>query len=117
MSQVEEPWGHLLAALALVARHDPRPRVANAAAAATIVCVEKHCGGWPAAVWDSVYARALSYILDLPFPVESETDGPLRLSRQMVSHYLLRLDPVYNQPPVLQSTSRCPVLHAQFASQ
>ncbi|BDA49435.1 probable Brefeldin A-inhibited guanine nucleotide-exchange protein [Coccomyxa sp. Obi] len=74
-SEVQEPWGLLLAALALVARHDPRTAVADAAAAAALGCAQAHCGGWPGPVWASVHRRALSYIVDLPFPPSSEEDG------------------------------------------
>ena len=35
-------WGTLLSAYALVARHDPRPRVADTAGAALLVCTSAH---------------------------------------------------------------------------
>ncbi|KAK9904753.1 hypothetical protein WJX75_001787 [Coccomyxa subellipsoidea] len=80
----EEPWGLLLAALALVARHDPRPRVADAAAAAVVGCAEAHYGGWSAAVWDSVLRRALSYIVDLPYPPSADEGGSTPAARRVL---------------------------------
>ena len=57
-AQGEEPWGTLLGAFALVGRHDPRPRVADAAAAAALDTAARHAGVWtPRAV--GVRARAL----------------------------------------------------------
>ena len=65
--QAEEPWGALLAAFALVARHDPRPRVADAAANALLDCAAQHCQFWTQRVWAAVHARAVAYVLELPF--------------------------------------------------
>lgn len=81
----------MLAALALVARHDPRPRVADAAAAAVVGCAEAHYGGWSAAVWDSVLRRALSYIVDLPYPPSADEDGSTPAARRVVSNTYNRL--------------------------
>lgn len=74
----EEPWGTLLSAFALVARHDPRPRVADAAGAALLDAAQKHCGQWNAVEWASVQSRAVAYVLELPFPrVSSAGVDPL----------------------------------------
>ena len=51
----ENPWGFLMGAFAEVARHDPRPRVADAAAAALAEVVEAHCRGWDEPCWQAAY--------------------------------------------------------------
>ena len=45
------PWGYLAGALGEVARHDPRPAVADAAAAALLEVVAAHAGRWDQAAW------------------------------------------------------------------
>lgn len=66
LGEEESPWGLLSGALAVVARHDPRPPVADAAAAALVEIMEVHCSGWNVAAWDAVYLRGIAYMLELP---------------------------------------------------
>jgi hypothetical protein len=79
-----EPWGLLLAAFALVARHDPRPRVADAAAAALLDAAQKHCALWGRPEWASMQGRALAYVLDLPFLGSRGSEGGNALDRPRV---------------------------------
>lgn len=62
----ENPWGLLSGSLAEIARHDPRPRVADAAAAALLEIMEVHSSKWDAASWNAVYLRGIAYMLELP---------------------------------------------------
>jgi hypothetical protein len=41
--------------------------VADAAAAALLECAGRHCQIWTRGAWASVHAKALAYVLDLPF--------------------------------------------------
>ena len=59
------PWDAVLAAFASVARHDPRPVVADAAAAAAEAAAE--CAPrWSKAAWRAYGSHTLRYTLDLP---------------------------------------------------
>jgi len=55
----ENPWGFLMGAFAEVARHDPRPHVADAAAAALAEVVQAHCRGWDAPCWQAAHVRTV----------------------------------------------------------
>ena len=68
MWQAEQPWGRLARALAMVARHDPRPAVADAAAAVLLDVAEAHAGAWNQAAWTQVWAQGFAYALELPLP-------------------------------------------------
>ena len=60
-----------MTALAMVARHDPRPPVANAAAAALLGLLEAHAEQWEGSVWDAAWQRGLAYLLEVPSLLES----------------------------------------------
>lgn len=72
---VENPWGKLAGAFAEVARHDPRPAVADAAALALIETLKLHGDGWDVAAWDAVYLRGLAYMLDLPETITADSSN------------------------------------------
>ena len=67
------PWDATLAALATVARHDPRPMVADAAAAALFEVAADVAPRWRAAGWRAFGGHAVRYCLDLP---ARPTDAP-----------------------------------------
>lgn len=67
-ARAQAPWVALLGGLALVARHDPRPAVADAAAGALLGALAGHGGGWRAAEWRAGRDAAVGYLLALPFP-------------------------------------------------
>ncbi len=60
----QHPWGFLMGAFAEVARHDPRPAVADAAAAALVEVVQAHCRGWDAPSWQAAHVRVSNLLLD-----------------------------------------------------
>lgn len=62
------PWTALLGALALVARHDPRPAVADAAADTLLGIVAGFGRGWRRAEWAAAREAAVVYLLALPYP-------------------------------------------------
>ena len=78
------PWDAVLAAFASVARHDPRPVVADAAAAAAAEAAAECAPRWSTAAWRAYGGHTLRYTLDLPArpddapPVEEEEDGTPR---------------------------------------
>ena len=67
-AQADHPWALLLGSLAVVARHDPRPRVADAAAQALLEVMQDNCKDWDATSWRASYERAVSYLFELPTP-------------------------------------------------
>ena len=73
--RAENPWGLLAGALAEIARHDPRPAVADAAAAALLEIMEVHCSAWDSDAWNSFYLRGPGYMLELPDSLPSQTGG------------------------------------------
>ena len=70
LAQADHPWALLLGSLAVVARHDPRPRVADAAAQALLEVMQDNCQDWDASSWRTSYERAVSYLFELPTPSE-----------------------------------------------
>ena len=60
------PWAALLGALALVARHDPRPPVADAAADTLLGVVAGFGGAWRRGEWAVAREAAVVYLLTLP---------------------------------------------------
>ena len=62
----EEMWSRLVTVLAMVARHDSRPPVADAAAAALLGLLEAHGEQWEASVWEAAWQRGPAYVLDVP---------------------------------------------------
>ena len=66
--QAQHPWGRLARALAIVARHDPRPAVADTAAAVLLDVAEAHAGSWNQTAWTQVWAQGFAYALELPDP-------------------------------------------------
>jgi len=69
--QAEEMWSRLVTALSMVARHDPRPPVADAAAAALLGLLEAHGEQWEGAVWERAWHQGPAYLLEVPSTSES----------------------------------------------
>ena len=57
-----------MGAFAEVARHDPRPLVADAAAAALVEVVEAHCRGWDEPCWQAAHVRSMPLGCRAPKP-------------------------------------------------
>ena len=64
-----------MGAFAEVARHDPRPAVADAAAAALVEVVQAHCRGWDAPSWQAVHVRHNQPIFTERGMCSRHTDG------------------------------------------
>ena len=60
------PWDEVWAAFAAVARHDPRPPVADAALAAALEVAAATAPAWPPAAWRGFGGGIIRYALDLP---------------------------------------------------
>ena len=65
---LEAAWQAVLVPLATLAKRDPRPRLADAAAAALLQCLRAHGGGFSLPLWRRVYSAALLPLLALPPP-------------------------------------------------
>ena len=76
MQESEEAWRQLTAIVTLVARHDPRPLVADTAAQSLLAMVQAHAQRWTPAVWNCVFDKGIAYLLDIP-PPYAETDAPV----------------------------------------
>ena len=89
----EDAWRQLLAILTLVARHDPRPAVADAAAAALMQVIKTHSHEWQANVWSTALAKGIAYLLDFPKPhanLDTPVVRPACLSRLSVGQACFR---------------------------
>lgn len=79
--QLEWAWSHVAKVLALVARHDPRAAVADAAAAALVEILGEHHAKWDAQQWGAFWASGLAYVLTLPQqPIVPATPPPVTSS-------------------------------------
>ena len=72
----EEAWRQLLAVITLVARHDPRPVVADSAAASLMQIVEAHAAQWQADIWTCMLKKGMAYLLDFP-PSQAPPNHPV----------------------------------------
>lgn len=62
----EHPWGLVLGQFATVARHDPRPEVADEAAAVLLEVIQAFSSQWESDIWQVVFTGALAYLFELP---------------------------------------------------
>ncbi|KAK9804748.1 hypothetical protein WJX72_003264 [[Myrmecia] bisecta] len=72
----DHPWAQLLSAFAMVARHDPRPRVANECAHCMLEVLEGYSQAWDAAIWQVAHKAGIAYLLELPFPPTAGSGAP-----------------------------------------
>ena len=91
--QADHPWALLLGSLAVVARHDPRPRVADAAAQALLEVMQHNCKDWDAGSWRASYERAISYLFELPTPSEETAPASETAAVSQQSSDCKRLQP------------------------
>lgn len=65
-----------MAILTLVARHDPRPSVADAAAKSLLQIIQTHGSEWQPNVWPCALTKGIAYLLDFP-PPNANPDAPV----------------------------------------
>ncbi|DBA73285.1 hypothetical protein WJX77_003623 [Trebouxia sp. C0004] len=62
----DHPWGLVLGQFATVARHDPRPEVADEAVAVLLEVVQAFSSQWESHTWHLAFTGPLAYLFDLP---------------------------------------------------
>lgn len=71
-----ENWRQVLAVVTLVARHDPRLKVADAAAGTLTTVIQTYGPAWQPAVWSFAWQKGFSYLLSLP-PLHATPEEPV----------------------------------------
>ncbi|KAL0043362.1 hypothetical protein WJX79_002614 [Trebouxia sp. C0005] len=62
----DHPWGLVLGQFATVARHDPRPEVADEAVAVLLEVLQAFSSQWDSDTWHLAFSGPLAYLFDLP---------------------------------------------------
>lgn len=62
----DHPWGLVLGQFATVARHDPRPEVADEAVAVLLEVLQAFSSQWESDTWHLAVTGPLAYLFDLP---------------------------------------------------